>query len=96
MESEMNTLTRKCSICKIVKTLHEFVKNRGMKYGVGYTCYVCQKLRNSKMLEKVLCSSCNMYISKMHFRRHLNCRLHKLLLYKQQIEEAMLNQISVC
>jgi CMP-N-acetylneuraminic acid synthetase len=63
--------TRKCSICKTVKPHSEFVKNKNMKHGITYACYTCKKAYNSKMIEKVLCLPCNMYITKQHFNTHL-------------------------
>jgi hypothetical protein len=67
-----------------------------MKYGISYVCYACKKVCNSKMLGKVFCSPCNIYITKLNFERHLKSKLHELLLYKQQTEATMLNQVSVC
>jgi hypothetical protein len=42
------SLLRKCSICKTIKSHSNFVKSKNQKCGIGYMCYDCKKRQNDK------------------------------------------------
>lgn len=43
---------RRCSICKNIKPLSEFTKNKGQKNGISNNCYECSNRLHSEYLQK--------------------------------------------
>ena len=90
-------LTRKCSICKIVKPHSEFSKNKNIKYGITYICYACKKIDNLKLFEKIQCSVCSKYIAKISLKKHLEVPIHKKLQeYKSIVDHSNITKIKIC
>lgn len=87
-------VTRKCSYCKTVKPHSEFVKNKKDKHGVSYCCYACKKKSNSKMLEKIFCHTCNIHITKLHYKDHTKSKMHEILL--QLNKHSLSREVTVC
>ena len=83
-------VTRKCSYCKISKPHFEFLKNKNAKYGITYGCYACKNKYNSKLLEKVYCEICKIYITNLHLKDHTKSERHRLLV---QLKEYSLTPI---
>ena len=89
-------LIRKCSVCKIVKTLNEFCKNRTQKHGYDYTCYVCKKELSKQYKQiKVQCPICFRYTVKCNLENHMKRPFHKeIIKFKSTLPES--TQIMVC
>ena len=72
-------ITRKCSYCKTSKPHSEFVKNKNDKYGISYGCRACKRIDNFKLLEKIYCEICKIYITKVNLNYHIKSERHELL-----------------
>jgi hypothetical protein len=83
--SENNdSLLRKCSICKTIKSHSNFVKSKNQKCGIGYICYNCKKRQN----DKFTCNICFMDVPIRYKKRHFNKIWHeKLEKYINELKE---------
>lgn len=78
---------KKCSKCKIEKSLEEFHKNKKMKDGHSYVCKECTKIENDKACEKYRSSSKGVKMARkrwLKFKYNITPEDYANMLEKQQ------------
>ena len=83
-------------MCKIVKRLNEFSKNRTCKHGYDYVCFECRKVLNKQYKQiKVQCPTCFRYTVKYNLKNHMKRPFHEeIIKFKSTLPES--TQIAVC
>ena len=71
-------VTRKCSYSKILSLILSFQKIK-MVNMVLLMVVMLVKINNSKILEKVYCEICKIYITKLHLKDHTKSERHRIL-----------------
>jgi hypothetical protein len=75
-------LLKKCSRCKVEKSLAEFCKNQATIEGLHWECNTCKTelyyLNKEKLFPKVPCL-CGKAVDKYYLSNHLKTNIHKKL-----------------
>lgn len=73
----IQTSVKQCSICKEIKSLHSFKKNRRGVNGFNSECLECEKTRRRKYYEKILVTNPEYHKSAHRKRLHWKASLKR-------------------
>jgi len=96
LDIPLETIFRRCAICKIDKSLVEFSNSKYSKYGKGHWCKECNKMKQKdykrKLVKNRRCTSCGKKLLENELQKCDTCRNKKINLRKE-LKQQMINYL---